>query len=446
MMPCYHELERRFARIANLDNALGILQWDHQTMMPAGAADTRAETLATLYVLRHELIADPRIGEWLDEAEATAETEAGADGWHCANLREMRRRWLHAAAVPGDLVEANARTVALCEMTWRGARRDNDFKALLPSLSEVLTLQRRIAEAKAAAFGIAPYDALLDSYEPDGRTAKVDELFDDLAAFLPGMIDEALAHQARRPAPLPPEGPFPVDRQFALARRMMQALDFDFDRGRLDVSLHPFCGGADQDVRITIRYDEADFTKALLSVLHEAGHALYEQGRPRDWLQQPVGAARGMTLHESQSLLVEMQACRSRAFLEFLGPLMCEMFGVSGPAWEPDNLHRLYTRVERGLIRVDADEVTLVVSAELVEEFESRLRDHVISDTAYRLITLDVVLEHDMIGFMARVSTALAEAGISVMPFAAYSRDHVLVPADQFETALTALQRLQSNL
>jgi carboxypeptidase Taq len=93
-------------------------------------------------------------------------------------------------------------------------------------------------------------------------------------------------------------------------------------------------------------------------VLHEAGHALYEQGRPRDWLQQPVGAARGMTLHESQSLLVEMQACRSRAFLEFLGPLMCEMFGVSGPAWDPDNLYRLYTRVERGLIRVDADEVT----------------------------------------------------------------------------------------
>jgi carboxypeptidase Taq len=165
-----------------------------------------------------------------------------------------------------------------------------------------------------------------------------------------------------RQAALPPvqtlDGPFPVAAQRALGERLMRTVGFDFERGRLDVSLHPFCGGASNDIRLTTRYDEADFTKALMGVLHETGHALYEQGRPQAWLAQPVGAARGMALHESQSLLVEMQAARSRPFLEFLAPLVRDAFGGSGPAWDADNLLRLYTRVAPGFIRVDADEVT----------------------------------------------------------------------------------------
>ena len=138
----------------------------------------------------------------------------------------------------------------------------------------------------------------------------------------------------------------------------MGALRFDFARGRLDTSLHPFCGGATGDVRITTRYDEGDFTRSLMGVLHETGHALYEQGRPARWLAQPVGDARGMVMHESQSLLVEMQACRTREFLGFLAPLAQSAFGRHDPALAADNLHKLYTRVEPGFIRVDADEVT----------------------------------------------------------------------------------------
>jgi carboxypeptidase Taq len=138
----------------------------------------------------------------------------------------------------------------------------------------------------------------------------------------------------------------------------MNALGFDFNLGRLDVSLHPFCGGSTGDVRITTRYSEANFIPALMGVLHETGHALYEQGRPSEWRRQPVGIARGMSLHESQSLLIEMQACRSREFVTFLAPLAREAFQGDGPAWSPDNLHRILTKVEPGFIRVDADEVT----------------------------------------------------------------------------------------
>jgi carboxypeptidase Taq len=138
----------------------------------------------------------------------------------------------------------------------------------------------------------------------------------------------------------------------------MRAVGFDFSRGRLDVSLHPFCGGATNDIRLTTRYDETDFTRALMGVLHECGHGCFEQGRPQAWLGQPVGAARGMAIHESQSLIIEMQAARSRQFLEFLAPLVRQAFGGKGAAWQASNLHRLYTRVKPGYIRVDADEVT----------------------------------------------------------------------------------------
>jgi carboxypeptidase Taq len=146
--------------------------------------------------------------------------------------------------------------------------------------------------------------------------------------------------------------------QRALGLKLMEAVGFDFTRGRLDISLHPFCGGATDDVRITTRYDAADFGRALMGVLHETGHALYEQGRPAGWRHQPVGAARGMSLHESQSLIVEMQACRSRQFFTYLAPLLREAFGRSGPEWSPENLHALNTRVAPGFIRVDADEAT----------------------------------------------------------------------------------------
>jgi carboxypeptidase Taq len=138
----------------------------------------------------------------------------------------------------------------------------------------------------------------------------------------------------------------------------MKVLDFPFDRGRLDTAAHPFSGGASGDIRITTRYESDDFTKSLMAVIHEVGHALYEDGLPDQWRGQPVGEARGMTLHESQSLLLEMQASRSEEFIRFLVPLLRETLSGSGPAWEPDNLLRLYRRVEPGLIRVYADEVT----------------------------------------------------------------------------------------
>ncbi|TSD88175.1 carboxypeptidase M32 [Mycobacterium sp. KBS0706] len=353
-MTAYAEIAVHFGRIAALSNAIGILDWDNATMMPKGAAETRAESMALLQVLRHGMVTDPRLSDWLPEAEA----DNALGEWERANLREIRRLWTVQTVVPADLVEASSKAISGCEMAWRQARADSDFASLLPKLQEVLRLQREIGGAKGEALSLSAYDALLNDYEPGGRSEKIDALFDDLADFLPGFTEQVLAAQARRPATPRPEGLFPVESQRALGVALMGVLGYDFERGRLDVSTHPFCGGGDNDVRITTRYDEADFTRALMGVLHETGHALYEQGRPQAWMNQPVGQARGMSLHESQSLLMEMQACRSREFITFATPRMRDAFGGSGPAWEAEALWRHYTRVERGFIRVDADEVT----------------------------------------------------------------------------------------
>jgi carboxypeptidase Taq len=353
-MTAYQDLERRFRRLGALQEASGILQWDSAVEMPPGGAAARAEQLATLKVLGHEILIDPAVGDHLEDAEG----DNTLDEWQRANLREMQRQWLHATAVPGDLVEALSRAASECEQIWRKARPADDFAMVRPALQKVLDLTREVAAAKAARLGKSPYEALLDQYEPGGETAMIDRLFDDLARSLPDLIGRALERQGELPDPHEPEGPFPIERQREAAIRLMERVGFDFDHGRLDISLHPFCGGTPEDVRITTRYDEKDFRQALMGVLHETGHALYERGLPDRWRRQPVGEARGMAVHESQSLLIEMQACRSREFTEFAAPVLRDIFGGTGPAWSAENLYRLNTRVHRGYIRVDADEVT----------------------------------------------------------------------------------------
>ena len=356
----YGALEARFRRLGLLSGAASMLHWDWATMMPPGGAEARSAQLAELALIRHEMLTDARVGHLLDEAEAEADATAddGAlDDWQRANLARMRRRWREATALPADLVAALSEAASRCEMVWREARPASDFAAFAAAFAPLLGLVREKAAALGQALGHTPYDALMESHEPGLGTAVVDPLFDDLADFLPEFLGRVRERQAGR-APPPPVAA-PVAAQQALARHLMGALGFDFDHGRLDVSLHPFCGGSAGDIRITTRYDEADALTGLMGVLHETGHALYEAGLPEDWRYQPVGRAAGMALHESQSLLIEMQACRSRPFMRFLAPLLHEHLGGDGAAGcDADALHSRAIHVEPGHIRVDADEVT----------------------------------------------------------------------------------------
>lgn len=353
-MDAYLELENIFRRIGALGDAEGILHWDMSVIMPTGGAGARSEQLAALKLTTHEMITSPRVAELLEAAESDPPT----DTWQAANLREMRRNWGHATAIDSGLVEALSKASSRCEMIWRDARPASDFEAVSGALQEVLALVREKAVSKADALEVTPYEALLDQYEPGIRVADIDRLFDDLADFLPGFLHAVTEAQSDIENIDDLEGPFDIESQRLLGVKLMSHVGFDFEHGRLDVSLHPFCGGVPDDVRITTRYTEDDFAHSLMGVLHETGHAMYERGLPEDWRFQPVGQARGMAMHESQSLLIEMQVCRGREFLTFAAPHMRAAFGADGPAWHQDNLYRLYTRIQPGFIRVDADEVT----------------------------------------------------------------------------------------
>jgi carboxypeptidase Taq len=362
----YAELCRVWSRLHRFNHLSAIVGWDRNAMMPPKGNAARAAAEAELHALIHRTRTEPRLAELLRAAEQEPLTDIER-----ANLREMRRDWRDANALPESLVEAKTLAGAKCEHAWREQRPANDWRGFLANFREVVRLSREEATLLAADTGLSRYDALMDRYEPGVRAADMDRLFADVKLWLPGMIARVQAKQRAEQVTMP-AGPFPIAAQRALNLAVMQKLGFDFAGGRLDESTHPFSGGVPEDVRLTTRYREDDFAQSLMGTIHETGHARFEQNLPRDWLDQPIGLARSYGIHESQSLSFEMQLARSRAFVGVLSPLLTTHFGAQ-PAFAPDNLHVLLTRVRPGLIRVDADEVTYPAHVILRYEIERAL-------------------------------------------------------------------------
>jgi len=364
----YTELEDRSRRVAAFGDGMGILFWDSEVMMPDKAADGRALQLATMSKILHEMQTDAAWPELLQTAKGE-----DLDQWQAANVRQMEHAHAHATALPSKLVEPLTHARSECAHTWRKARHENDWASVKPKLEALVALAREAANAKADVLEMPLYDALLDEYDPGRSSAQIDQLFGELKAELPPLLDKVLSKQDAAPEAVMPKGPFPIEKQQALSKKIMAMLKFDFEGGRLDISSHPFSGGATGDQRITTRYNEDDFTSSLMGTIHETGHAQYEAGRPADWRYQPVGESRGMTIHESQSLLFEMQAGRSTEFINHIAPLLRSELDGTGDSWEAENLIRLYQKVGRSLIRVDADEITYPLHVMLRYKLETAL-------------------------------------------------------------------------
>jgi carboxypeptidase Taq len=368
-MIAYRQIQDHFARIGQLGHVQAIIGWDEAVMMPRGGGTSRGQAQATLNVLVHELETDPKLHDLLSKAL----DESGLDEWQQANLLKIQRRFKCTSALPPDLVEAASKARSRCVQAWRVLRGKNDWQGMLPLMQENLDFARKEARLMGDSINLSPYDALIDQYEPGMTSKRIAEVFSELKTFLPEFIDLVIERNNHRELASLGEH-FPIEKQRSLGLKMMQTLGFDFNHGRLDVSHHPFCGGVPDDVRITTRYTEDSFIESLMAVLHETGHAMYEQGLPEHWRGQPVGEALGMAMHESQSLLMEMQACRTREFINYLTPIAREVFGEEkNPAWSSDNLYDYYTRVQKGLIRVDADEVTYPMHIMLRFELEKAL-------------------------------------------------------------------------
>lgn len=364
--PAYDQLSALFQRLHHLDHLQSIAYWDQAANMPPGGADARAAALAELATISHRLRTDAATRPALERA-----ADEPLDAHQRANLREMTREWRAANALPEALVQRKQLATARCEHAWRRQRPANDWAGFLANFREVLAVSREEAERLSQATGLAPYDALMDQYEPGMTSAEVQRLFGDLRQWLPGLIRQVRERQARMPLQRP-QGPFAVEAQQRLCERVIRWLGFDFSAGRLDVSTHPFSGGVPEDVRLTTRFTGDEFITSLYGAIHEAGHGRYEQNRPRDWLGQPVSLARSMGIHESQSLAFEMQLAHHPGFIAQLSPMLVEAFGPQ-PAFEPAAFERLINHVEPGYIRVDADELTYPAHVMLRFDIERRL-------------------------------------------------------------------------
>jgi carboxypeptidase Taq len=373
-MKHYKNLEKKFERIGKLSHLLSIVSWDEQVNMPQDSGDSRAQAMAEGYLMVQELQLDPALEDLAKESENEAKDNK-LTPWQEANLKLIHKKIKEAKAVPSDLNHGITLAVMKCQQAWPELRKKNDWKSFLPLFDPVVKLSREAAVARGEAFSLSPYNALLAQYQEGLDSEHIDKTFNQLKTWHPKLLDQA---RGRSSDILQPNGSFPVPNQKSLGIQVMSALGFDFNRGRLDVSHHPFCGGVSTDVRMTTRYSEDDFSQSLMGIIHETGHGLYELGLPREFEFQPAGNAAGMMLHESQSLLFEMQLGRSLPFLKFLSPMVKQHFG-SDPALQSENLQKIYLRVAPGLIRVDADEVSYPAHVVLRYEIEKRLMEGAIS-------------------------------------------------------------------
>jgi len=364
--PSYDDLSAHYTRLHHFGHLGAIVGWDQAANMPPKGNEARAAALAELAALMHRLRTDSTLADRI----ARAEQESLSDAQR-ANLREIRRDWQLANALPTDLVQRRQLATSRCEHAWRTLRPANDWAGFVEVWKPVLAIAREEAALLAQQTGLARYDALMDRFEPGMTSATVDRVFGTVRQWLPELIQRVIDKQSKEPV-LEPVGPFSIDKQRALCQAMVRRLGFDFEAGRLDTSTHPFSGGVPEDVRMTTRYREDEFLPALMGTVHETGHGRYEQNRPRDWLGQPVSEARSMAIHESQSLSFEMQLGGHPGFAHVVAPMLVDAFGGQH-AFEPGNLHRLLTRVRRGLIRVDADEVTYPAHIILRYEIERPL-------------------------------------------------------------------------
>ncbi|MEO5806883.1 carboxypeptidase M32 [Devosia sp.] len=366
----FEKLDALGHRLEALEHALSILGADEATHMAVGGGDKRAEAMSTLAGMYHAQSTAPEIADWIEAAKPETEDQKLA-------LKEFKRSYLNATCLPTEFVERRTAATMRSEQLWRDLRAKGDWDSFLPALEGVVSLVREEAHLRADALKLAPYDALMEQYDPGNRTAQLDGVFADLKSFLKGFVPEALAVQQEKLAkrPLKPlNGPYPIEKQRELGLAAMRAVGFDFTHGSLAVSHHPFCGGVPTDVRMTTRYRTDEFLSSLMGVLHETGHALYEQGLPKSWSHWSLGKARGMGIHESQSLFVEMQLARSPEFWQFALPLVHQYLGADAiPGWDVDDVLAQVNLVERGYIRVDADEVTYPLHVILRYELEQDL-------------------------------------------------------------------------
>jgi len=361
--------EAHFERLVDLSNALSILSWDQEVMMPAGGRETRARCMAALTTLLHDTA---REKTFVKNVKTLAKDTKSLSREEKRTVELLARRVKDATAVPTELATELALTRSRALEAWKEARANDDFGRFAPFLEKLVDLQRQVARAKSGKKG-EPYDALLDEYEPGATMKQIDPLLTELRDLTVPLVEQVKKAKVKVDM-RPLVGRFEPDQQRAFVKELVDALGIDASRSRLDDSTHPFCGGIGPvDVRMTGRFDPKDLRGGLFGAIHEAGHGLYEQGLDTARTRHPLGGAASMAVHESQSRLWENQIARSRPFWQFWLKKLAKRFPQQLDGVTVDDMWRATNRLGPSMIRVEADELTYNLHIVLRYELERDL-------------------------------------------------------------------------
>ncbi len=353
--PALDQLKARLQELQSYAGAAAVLRWDQETYMPPRGVEARARQLATLARLIHQRFTEPVVGEWLQQLEEEALPQWDPDGDDARLVRLVRYEYDRAVKVPTEWVTAFARLTTEAREAWKDARALADFSRFQPYLERLVAMAREYAHFFEPFDHI--YDPLLERFERGMKTAQVEALFAPLRERQPALlrrileqpqVDDAFLHRYYDP-----------ERQLAFVRRMVADIGFDFARGRIDLSTHPFTTSFSvHDVRFTVRYKTDDLSEVLTGALHEMGHALYEQGIDPKFDGLPLAEGASLGVHESQSRFWENIIGRSLAFWKHFLPALRQVFPENLADVTPEAFYKAVNRVQPGFIRVEADEVT----------------------------------------------------------------------------------------
>ena len=356
--PTYARLIERVLDDTRLARCGAVLQWDQETKMPPKGVEPRGAQLAVLARVAHERMTSSEVGDMIAACEASPDIVGDCDSDEAVTIQRLRKDYDRATCIPSALVAEEAQLASQAQHNWAEARRNNDFSQFQPWLEKVVTLLQHKADCFGWAEGGEPWDALAEDYEPGCTAAWVESVFTPLRVRLQNLLDRIMGSST------PPSNAFnevklPVDAQEAFVRDIASSIGFDFQRGRLDVSTHPFCTSFHpRDVRITTRFHENNVNDAIGSTMHECGHGIYEQGLRQDHALLPLGQAVSLGIHESQSRLWENQVGRSQQFWQWCHPRLKEHFGDAVSTLDFDSVYGGANIVRPSLIRVEADEAT----------------------------------------------------------------------------------------
>jgi carboxypeptidase Taq len=357
----YQKLLEKTKNIATISSAAAILHWDMETMMPPKAIKLRSLQLAMLSRIEHKTSTDPEIGRLLEEIAKHPEYSE-LESVHKRNLYLIKKHYDEQTKLPEELVAETAKQQAITIDTWKKAKAAKDFNKYKPELEKLVNLRKQAAEILMEVKETAtPYDALIDIFEPKMTALSISKVFNELREGLVSLIRKCEASQ-KQPDTSILKREVPIETQKKIGKLLAEFIDYDIKSanagGRIDETEHPFTTGYYDDVRITTHYYKNNFGSSIFSILHEGGHAMYEQNLKKEWMFQPVGEASSMGFHESQSRFVENIIGRSREFWTYFLPNLKSLTGnVLSDVDLPDFVHTI-NHVKPSKIRIEADEVT----------------------------------------------------------------------------------------